>query len=383
MKSLEDRITLEKATELLKDLVKTSSISKQEQNLAEKINTLCNNMGMESTIDTHGNVIASRKWEKKGTKLALNSHMDTVDVGDRWTIDPFGAEIIDGKLYGLGSCDCKGSMAAMLLAVEAIQSSGLELTGELCFTAVVQEEVQSENAKGTVKMIKDGFKADMVIVGEPTSLKICPGCTGMVEVEVTTKGVPVHASNAEKGVNAITQMMSVIKEVNELKPGYHPLLGNGAINVGVISGGLRSSVVPDSCSLKIGKFVVKGETGPAFLADIEGILAKLKKEDKTFNGTAKLTYNSNAAIVEEDEPVVTILKEACNEVLKADAPGIGVMRAHLDSDFLVNMANIPSVAIGPGDMTRAHEADEYVVLEDVVTAAKIYLHAIINALQAN
>ena len=83
-------------------------------------------------------------------------------------------------------------------------------------------------------------------------------------------------------INAITQMMSVIKEVNKLKPGCHPLLGNGSINVGVISGGLRSSVVPDSWTLKIGKFVIKGETGPAFLKDIEKILEKLRKEDKTF-----------------------------------------------------------------------------------------------------
>lgn len=382
MKDLISGITLEKVTETLIELVNTPSISKQEQLLAEKISLMCSNMGLESTIDNHGNVIAKRNWSKAGIRLALNSHMDTVDVGDRWTKAPFKAEVIDGKLYGLGACDCKASMAAMLLAIEAIQNSNLDLSGELCLTAVVQEEVQSENAKGTVKLIRDGFQADMVIVGEPTNLNICLGCEGMIEVEVVTKGVPVHASNAEKGVNAIQHMVCVINEINKIKPGYHPLLGNGSINAGVITGGLRSSVVPDSCSLKIGRFIVKGESGQSFLEEVQGILNKLKEEDATFIGTAKLTYNSNAAIVDEQEPVVSILKKASKDVLKIDVPVIGT-RAHLDSDFLVNMADIPSVALGPGDMKKAHEADEFVVLEDVVKAAHIYAYAIAYALQAH
>jgi acetylornithine deacetylase/succinyl-diaminopimelate desuccinylase family protein len=381
MEELTRYITKKKTIELLSELVTTPSISKQEERLAGLINKKCLDIGLESMIDRHGNVIAHRKGNKEGIVLALNSHLDTVDVGDKWTMDPFSAEIIDDKMYGLGACDCKGSMAAIILALEAIQNSGLEISGELYFTAVVQEEVQDENAKGTVKLIKDGFKADMAIIGEPTELGICIGCEGMVEVEVTTEGVPVHASVAEKGVNAIKQMMHVIQEVEKIQPDYHPLLGKGSISPGVISGGLRSSVVPDKCTLKIGRFIVPGESGPGFLKEVEEILERLKKEDSTFSGTARLTYDSNAGVVNEDQPVVDILKKAYNRAMKGHANIMGT-RAHLDSDFLINLAGIPSVAFGPGSLKLAHEADEYVDIGEVVKAAKVYAYAIAYALQA-
>ncbi len=372
-------ISREKAATVLADLVKTPSISRNEGQLAEKLKDMMVNMGFEAHIDSHGNMIAGKKYARQGVKLALNSHMDTVDVGDGWTEKPFGAEIRNNVLYGLGSCDCKGSIAGMLLAMNAITKSDLELKGELCFTAVVQEEVQGENNKGTVKLIKDGFKADMVLVGEPTKLTICRGCEGMVEVEVTTRGIAVHGSNAEDGVNAITNMVRIIDRVSKIKAGCSDLLGNGSINVGVISGGLRSSVVPDQCSLKIGRFVVEGETGPAFLDQVNGIIHDLKCSDPSFTASAALTYNSAAGVVSENTPIVGALKEATRDFMGAEAPVTG-MRAHLDSDFLINLAGIPAIAFGPGDMAKAHKADEHVSIEEVVTAAKIYAGAIMRIL---
>jgi acetylornithine deacetylase/succinyl-diaminopimelate desuccinylase-like protein len=214
-KGIAQGITPSQVAALLTDLVKTPSVSKEERGLAEKLMVLCERMGLTSRIDRHGNMIASKNYRKTGTKLALNSHMDTVDVGESWTKNPFGAEIIGNRLYGLGSCDCKGSIAAMLLAMDAVIHSGAELAGELCFTAVVQEEVQGETNKGTVKLLNDGFRADLALVGEPTELTICRGCEGMVEVEVTTTGIPVHASNAEQGVNAILNMAKVIGGVSK------------------------------------------------------------------------------------------------------------------------------------------------------------------------
>ena len=380
MDNLTDSITYDRALSLLKELVQTPSISKKEQDLAELINEKCLEMGLESKIDRHGNVIAYKKGSKGSPVVALNSHMDTVDVGDSWTKEPFAAEVKEGKMYGLGTCDCKGSMAGMLLALEAIQKQGVELNGDLYFTAVVQEEVQDENAKGTVKLIKDGFKADMVIVGEPTKLQICLGCEGMTEVEVVTTGIPVHSSNAEKGVNAITQMMKVISEVEKMEPGYHKVVGKGSICPGVITGGLRSSVVPDKCTLKIARYVVPGETGPAFLAEVEEILDKLRKQDGTFRGRARLTYNSNAGVIDEDEPVVDILKAAHLKAIGSEARVMG-MRAHLDSDFLINMAGIPTAVLGPGDISMAHEGDEFIVIDDVAKAAKIYAYSILEALK--
>jgi acetylornithine deacetylase/succinyl-diaminopimelate desuccinylase family protein len=372
-------ITTEKAVHILRELVQTASISKTEQLLAEKIRDRGLAMGFEAYIDRHGNAIISRRYAQSGVKLLLNAHMDTVDVGESWTKDPFGAEINGNIMYGLGTSDCKGSIAAMLLALEAIAQSGIELTGEIFFSGVVQEEVQNVASKGTVKLIRDGLAADVAIVGEPSCLTICLGCEGMVEVEVTTEGVPAHGSNPEKGVNAIVNMAKLIDEVVKVQPGHSDLLGSGSINIGVIQGGLRSSVVPDLCKLKIGRFVVEGETGAAFLQEVDAILHRLKQQDSSFIGTALLTYDSSAGVIPEKTPVVGILKQVTSEVLGEQAPLTGT-RAHLDSDFLINLAKIPTVTFGPGDMTRAHQADEYIEIEDVAAAAKVYAKTIIRLL---
>ncbi|TWH46194.1 M20 family metallopeptidase [Sporomusa sp. KB1] len=372
-------ITREKVIALLAELIKTPSISRNETELAKKLMLLCKNVGFEAYIDRHGNMIANKKFKKPGLRLALNSHMDTVDVGENWTQDPFGAEICENVMYGLGSCDCKASMVAMFLAMEKILRSGAELNGELCFTAVVQEEVQGEYNKGTVKMINDGFAADLALIGEPTGLAICRGCEGMVEVEVTTRGVSVHGSNAENGTNAILHMTKLIERVVQIKPSFSDLLGSGAINIGVIHGGLRSSMVPDSCKLKIGRFVVEGESGKGFLEEINNIITELQQEDKSFVANAELTYNSSAGVVPENISAIDAFKEATLEVMGKEAPITG-MRAHLDSDFLINLAQIPSFAFGPGDMARAHKADEYIEIDDVVTAAKVYEKAILKIL---
>jgi acetylornithine deacetylase/succinyl-diaminopimelate desuccinylase family protein len=372
-------ITREKAISLLAELIKTPSISRNEIALAKKLMLLCKKMGFEACIDQHGNMIAHKKFKKPGLTLALNSHMDTVDVGENWTQDPFGAEICGNIMYGLGSCDCKASMVAMLLAMEKILLSGAELKGELYFTAVVQEEVQGEYNKGTVKLINDGFAADLALIGEPTGLTICRGCEGMVEVEITTQGVSVHGSNAEKGTNAILHMTKIIEKVAQMKPGFSDLLGNGAINIGVINGGLRSSVVPDLCKLKIGRFVVEGESGKNFLEEINKMIADFQQNDASFVAQAELTYNSSAGVVPENIPAIDAFKEATLKVMGKEAPVTG-MRAHLDSDFLINLAQIPSFAFGPGDMARAHKADEYIEIDDVVTAAKVYEKAILKIL---
>lgn len=378
-----ESLSFEKSKETLKALVEINSISKNEGKLAEFIKGKCSSMGMTAVIDRHGNVVARKRFSEGGITFAMNSHMDTVDIGEAWTENPFGCKMDGTKMYGLGSDDCKGAMAGMLLALEEIMANAgaLKLKGELVFTAVVQEEVQGERNKGTWKMIQDGFSADMTMIGEPTSMEICRGCEGMTEVTVTTQGVPIHASNAEKGVNAINAMVKIINVINaKLKPGYSDILGSGSINVGVIEGGTRSSVVPDTCVMKVSKFVVEGESGQQFCDQVTEIINELKKEDPSLNAAAVCTYSSFAGVVPESTPLVSYLKTATRRVMGKEAPVVG-MRAHLDADFLINIAKIPCATFGPGDMQRAHSADEWIDVADIAPAAKVYAEAIIEAMK--
>lgn len=379
MNPISDGITYDLVLAALKDIVGIPSVSLNEQALASYLKTRLSNAGLDARIDRHGNMIAKKRFARPGKTFYFNSHMDTVDVGNNWTRDPYGCETRGGRLYGVGACDCKGSLTGMVIALEAIAQSGVELSGEMGITAVAREQYQSVEQKGTANLIADGFQADMVVIGEPSCLTICRGCEGMAEVEITVKGVPVHGSNPEKGVNAIDVMLEIMREAKKLPIGRSEILDRGALNFGVITGGTRSCVVADGCSLKLARFLVEGETGAAFLGQIREILGRVKASDSRIGAEAVLTYDTLAGVVPDGAPVIEVLRRATERVVGKPA-GLTAMRAHMDADFLINTANIPTVALGPGDLTAYDASDEWVDVNEVLTAAKIYVAAVQEAL---
>ncbi|MCD2492556.1 ArgE/DapE family deacylase [Lacrimispora sp. NSJ-141] len=358
---------------LLAQMVKIPSVSGNEAELAKFITDYCGRLGFESEIDRHGNVLVLVKGGKPGKRIAYNNHLDTVPVGEGWTKDPFGAEIIDGKMYGRGSTDCKCGMAAQITAARALVESGIEFSGEIALMYAVDEEVQDISRKGTLKMLKDGFTADMCINGEDVDLHCCLVCEGMLEVKITTMGVGAHGATAFKGVNAIGMMCRIYDEIMKIVPGENKYV-KGSINPGVISGGERSSVVPDRCEMKVSRFTVPGETGAMFLGQINDIIAKLKAEDPTFDAVAELTYDSNPSEVSEDAEVVQAVVKA-HEMLGKECPFYGTPQ-HDDADFMTNYSGIPTVLYGPGTGLKAHMPDEYVILDEVREAAQVY--ALVN-----
>jgi len=367
--------------ELLREYIKIPSVSGKEQELAKAIQKTCENLGMESIIDRHGNVISTYKWEKSGPKLACNAHMDTVGIGEGWTFDPLGGEISDGKMYGRGAIDDKGQIVPQIIAAKAIIESKVELSGELVLCHVIEEEVQDVSRKGTVKMLQDGFKADMAINGEASELFIQLVCGGMLEIKITTLGKRAHGSNPEYGINAIKNMCKIIGELDKLQPGYNKYTGYGSIVPGVISGGERSSVVPDMCELKVSRFTVPGETGTMFYCQVLGIIERLKLEDSNFNARVELLYDSNPSIVSENDIVVQKMTNSLKDVFGANHQIIfkGTPQ-HDDADFLTNMAGIPTLIFGAGKNSVAHIPDEYMPIEDLVNATKVYAMAYYNIL---
>jgi len=220
--------------ELLQEHVRTPNIGGNERELAEEILEKCKEIGLDSKIDKHGNVIAKYKWGEGGPKILLNAHMDTVGAGEGWTKNPFGAEIEGDYLYGRGANDDKGSIVAQLMGVKALLNSEPDLNGEIILTFVVNEEVQNVESKGIVKLIKDGLKADMAINGEPTNLEVHLGCRGMVELTITTFGRRAHGGVPEEGINAIVQMSKLIPELLKIPPKCNKYLGCSTIVPGVL-----------------------------------------------------------------------------------------------------------------------------------------------------
>lgn len=374
-----EKIDTSELTQLLSDFVATSSLSGQECELAEKIQMKCAEIGMHSFVDRHGNVISSYKWSESGPTINFNSHMDTVGYGEGWVRNPLGGEIEGKKLYGRGSADCKASLAAQILAVKAVIESVPDLCGEVVMTHVVEEEVQDVNRKGTVKLLRDGFKTDMAINGEPTNLNPCIACNGMIEMLITTIGKRAHASTPQEGVNAIFQMCRVLQELSKLKPGYNTYTGYGSIVPGVIRGGEQSGVVPDFCELKVSRFIVPEESGLMFYNQISEIFRYLQFEDTAFRGNAEIAYESSPFLISESEPIVRHLTVALEELFGKKISLSGTPQ-HCDADFLVNMGKIPTIIFGPGEPRIGHVANEYVCLDDVIVAAQVYTLVIVNAL---
>ena len=375
-----ERIKENDVVSLLASLVKISSVSGDERKIAEFIHAYCLEACLDSTIDRHGNVISAHKWGHGKKKMLWNSHTDTVGFGDGWTRDPLGAQIENGFMYGRGSADCKSSIAAQIIAAKALVESGLDLEGELVLAHVVEEEVSNIDRKGTVLMIRDGFKADMAINGEASNLEVHLVCEGMLELRVCTIGRRAHGALPHEGVNAIVHMSRFINELMKITPGRNIYTGSGAITPGVIAGGERSCVVPDHCELKIARFTVPGENGEMFMKQVKNIILRLEEEDPSFKAEAELTYDSNPSEISEDSPVVRYLVQGIRDVRGVSFnPVFSGTPQHDDADWLSNLAGIPTVIFGPGKPESGHIPDEYVKLEDVLDAAKIYAMAAFNA----
>ena len=366
-------INSEETIDLLKKYLQIPSISGEESDFAKAIQETCRGIGMKSQIDKHGNVVSSYQWKKPGPRLACNAHMDTVGFGEGWSFNPVGGEISEGKIYGRGAVDDKGQIVAQIMATKAMIESNVALSGELILCHVVEEEVQDVSRKGTVRMIQDGFQADMAINGEPSDLFIQIACGGMLEIKITTLGKRAHGSKPQYGINAIKNMCIVMKELDELKPGYNKYIGYGSIVPGVISGGERSSVIPDICELKVSRFTVPGETGSVFYHQVSEIIKKLKLHHPNFDAKVELLYDSNPSFVSEESEIVKKMTFALKDVFGSDYPIVlkGTPQ-HDDADFLTNMAGIPTVIFGAGSNRISHMPDEYIPIIELVEATRIY-----------
>jgi acetylornithine deacetylase/succinyl-diaminopimelate desuccinylase-like protein len=363
-----------KIAEMLIRAVEIPSISGDEMKLAAYIQECLQQAEIEAEIDRHGNVVAV--WDAgPGPTLVLNTHMDTVPADGSWTHPPFSATRIGNRLYGLGTADTKASLVAMVCAVSALRELGVRLRGKVIFTAVVQEEVPKVDSKGTVLCIRDGLKADFGICGEPTELEVGLGCEGTLEVEVRTHGRSAHACDPAKGINAVDHMMRFLGDAIKIPTAEHQLFGRGSINVGRIEGGIKGTMVPALCRARVGRFVVPGEDIAHFVSELESIACALKQQYPAFRVEIDPIYASSAAAIEPWHSVVRAVAVAAEAALSTPPPMIGV-KYHADSDFLINLAKIPTVIFGPGSIDQGHSPDEFVEMKQVVSSAVVYARTI-------
>lgn len=306
------------------------------------------------------NVIGVLAGSEPGPSLMFCGHIDTVGV--EGMAAPFDPVIRDGRLYGRGSQDMKGGVAAMIDAARVARERGFR-RGSLVIAAVADEEYASLGADALVTE----WRADAAVVTEPTDLKIGVGHKGFAWFEIDTRGVAAHGSRPRDGRDAIIRMGRVLHQLERLdrelqarRP--HDVMGTASLHASIIDGGRELSSYPDACRLRMERRTVAGESAQAALGEIESILSSLRQQDPEFDASVRLTFGRPPYELPPGHWLTDAVTRAAR-VCEFETGPVG-MSFWTDAAVLGG-AGIPSVLFGPGG-AGLHSIDEYVLVEDVV-----------------
>jgi acetylornithine deacetylase len=299
--------------------------------------------------------------------LMLNGHLDVVGT-EGMIHPPFEAGERDGRMYGRGSADMKGGIAAMCAA--ALRASRGGAGGEIIVAAVADEEYES---LGTRELLARGVRADACVVTEPTRLAIMPAHRGFVWIEVEITGRAAHGSRWDIGVDAIRHAGLLLAELDAydaevLPTRTHPLLGRGSLHASLIEGGIGMSTYPDRCVLKLERRTIPGESAADALDEVRRAAERIRARRPTFAAEVRLMVSQGPSDVAVSSPLVSGLDDA----LRAHDERVAIegMSAWTDA-ALLNEAGVPAVCFGPGDISLAHAAEEYIPLDEIDRAAAV------------
>jgi acetylornithine deacetylase len=313
------------------------------------------------------NLLARVGAARAPRRLMFSGHLDVVGV-DGMTHSPFEGEVRDGRLYARGAADMKGGVAAMCAA--AWRAAQEPLDGEIVVALTADEEYESA---GTRAMLERGVRADAAIVGEPTRLEIMPAHRGFVWIEVEVSGRAAHGSRWDVGVDAIRHAGLLLSELDrvdaeELPRREHPLLGRASLHASTIAGGIGMSTYPDRCVVRLERRTLPGERGEDVIAEIERACAAVRARRPSFVAEVRLLMTQGPSDVALDAPIVHALTDAlraCDEPVR-----VAGMSAWTDA-ALLNAAGIPAICFGPGDISLAHAAEEYIPLDEIDRAVSV------------
>lgn len=312
------------------------------------------------------NVIARAGRTDRGARsLMFNGHLDVVGT-EGMLHSAFGAVEHDGRLYGRGSADMKGGVAAMCAAAARAATAGL--AGELVIAAVADEEYTS---LGTRALVESGVRTHAAIVTEPTRLAIAPAHRGFVWLTVQLHGRAAHGSRYDLGVDAIRHAGLLLAELDALEEGElngrtHPLLGHASLHASLIEGGTGMSTYPGRCTLRLERRTLPGEGAEDAVIEVRAACARVAQRRPDFSAEVTLDVAQGPSDVPADAPIVRTLAACLEE--SGESVRMEGMSAWTDA-ALLNDAGIPAICYGPGDITLAHAAEEWVETAEIERAA--------------
>jgi len=380
------RIDENYVVELLRKLIKIPSVcmERQYKEITEFVYNELKSYGLEVRVESEKgpdwerpNVIGTVKGVKGQPRLMYAAHTDTVPLyHEKWSVDPLAAVIIDGKIYGRGAADTKGSLAAMMAAVKAIVESGVELKGDFILVAWYGDEWPEAftGAKFFNGLSYIGHnsivKSDYAVLGEPYDLKICPAARGRVWFFFKVRGKATHSATG-KGINAILKAIKLVETIyGELKLGEDPLLGKDSINVGVMQCGTQPNIVPDLCEVKFdirfGRHLMTSE----IIKRVSELVEKLKREDPEFVVEMTTPEKREPASFPEDGDLVKSMISA-GRYIGIDLQLGGAVSFGDILDWKDKIELKEAVLFGPGKTEMAHAIDEHIEMKDLITATKV------------
>lgn len=338
----------EKSISILQALIKEQSYSGQEKRTADIIEAYLHERGIITNRHINNVWAVSERFDSNKKTIVLNSHHDTVKVVDGWSRDPFGSEIHDGILYGLGSNDAGASLVTLMEVF--CQFYAIDLPFNLCFIASAEEENFGPNGVSAV-IPKLDFELALAIVGEPTEMRMAIAEMGLIVIDATTRGKSGHAAR-DTGINAIYLAMEDIKRIQELKfDRISAVLGSTKATVTLIKAGTQHNVIPDSCHYVIDVRINECYT----LEEVMDLLNQLTRAELK---PRSLMWRSSG--IELTHPLIAHARSQQIELI--------------GSPTLSDQVHFkcPSIKMGPGQSERSHTADEYIYLSEIAEAIKIY-----------
>ncbi len=374
---------------LCEALIKAQSYSGDESQAAKVLHQFMQSNHFDDiVIDKYGSVLGCIHGNFEGPTVLLDGHIDTVPVPDltKWSHAPFGGERINGKIYGRGTSDMKGAVAAMACAASFFAKiTDRQFAGKLYVSGVVHEECFEGIA---ARAISKSIKPDLVVIGEASGLDLKIGQRGRAEIIVETFGIPAHSANPQKGVNAVYLMCELIRALDEILPPKDSVLGEGvAVLTDIISTPYPgASVVPSHCRATYDRRLLVGETPESVLEPYQQVISALQKMNPNFKACVSYAHGVERCYtgveIEGDRffPGWCAKKED-SYVQKALAAirkeGIDAQLAYYpfctNGSHYAGEAYINTIGFGPSVETLAHVIDEYIEEEQLVKATQGYI----------
>lgn len=416
MNGIEDKVLryierdTEEIVELLQKLISIPSVTGDEKGVQEFIAGKLKQMGLsldiwepdinelkrypgylaiEHDYRNRPNVVGIRKGKGDGKSLLLNGHVDVIPPGplDIWKHSPWGAEIEGDKIYGRGASDMKSGLAAMTMALDAIMKSELELKGDVILEYTIDEEL---TGNGTLACTLRGYMADAGICCETSSLRVQPASIGRIWFEVNVFGKPAGIQRRWEGINAIDKGYKIVEAVSALESERvsslsHPLYPDVRealpCMVCTFQAGSYPSAFPDTCLLKGSMATLPGESSDEAKKSLIDCIQRVALNDpwlKDHPPNVKFTgYFAEPSEISISHPIVKTLTTNYKKVT-AKEPIISGRNAAADTRFLNTYGNTPTVIFGPGLTEQMHATNEFVRIDDLITATKVIALSILD-----